>query len=169
LAGKQTVLTGKVGGTSVARPYSGGSFSVAKNGTIAYTYATPYRPAEVAILKKGAKKQQTITDLNHDILDHRTLGKCEEVWYKSSVDGRAIQGWVVTPPNFDAAKKYPLLVENHGGPIANYGPWFSPEIQLYATGGYVVFYPNPRGSTIYYTTIILAMITTMLWMGWMNY
>lgn len=149
LAGKQTVLTGKVGGTSVARPYSGGSFSVAKNGTIAYTYATPYRPAEVAILKKGAKQQQTITDLNHDILDHRTLGKCEEVWYKSSVDGRAIQGWVVTPPNFDAAKKYPLLVENHGGPIANYGPWFSPEIQLYATGGYVVFYPNPRGSTSY--------------------
>ena len=149
LAGKTSVITGKVGGASVARPYSGGSFSVSKNGTIAYTYSTPYRPAEIAILEKGTKAFQQITQLNQDILDYRTLGECKEVWYKSSVDGRDIQGWVVTPPNLDASKKYPLLVENHGGPIANYGPWFSPEIQLYASGGYVVFYPNPRGSTSY--------------------
>ncbi|MDH3621009.1 MAG: prolyl oligopeptidase family serine peptidase, partial [Gammaproteobacteria bacterium] len=53
------------------------------------------------------------------------------------------------PPGYDTEQKYPLLVENHGGPISNYGPWFSPEIQLYAAAGYVVFYPNPRGSTGY--------------------
>jgi dipeptidyl aminopeptidase/acylaminoacyl peptidase len=73
----------------------------------------------------------------------------EEIWYKSSVDGRDIQGWVAKPPGFDSERKYPLLVENHGGPISNYGPRFSPEIQLYAAAGYVVFYPNPRGSTSY--------------------
>ena len=149
LSGNIKTITGNVGGTSVARPYSGGSFSVANNGTIAFTYSTPYHPAELAILKKGASKSVQVMSLNHDVLDYRTLGKVEEIWYKSSVDQIDIQGWVVTPPNFDTNKKYPLLVENHGGPIANYGPWFSPEIQLYATGGYVVFYPNPRGSTSY--------------------
>ena len=100
-------------------------------------------------MKSGSTTSKMLTDLNGDLLDYRTLGKVEEVWYKSSFDGRDIQGWVVTPPNFDASKKYPLMVENHGGPISNYGPWFSPEVQLYATGGYVVFYPNPRGSTSY--------------------
>nr|MBX2873840.1 prolyl oligopeptidase family serine peptidase [Saprospiraceae bacterium] len=60
-----------------------------------------------------------------------------------------IQGWIVYPPNFDPSKKYPLLIENHGGPISNYGDRFSPEMQLYATAGFVVLYPNPRGSTSY--------------------
>lgn len=58
---------------------------------------------------------------------------------------------MVTPPGFDPAKKYPLLLEIHGGPFAAYGPWFAPEIQLYAAAGYVVVYANPRGSTSYGT------------------
>lgn len=65
------------------------------------------------------------------------------------MDGRDIQGWVVKPPGFDPQKNYPLLVENHGGPVSNYGARFSPEVQLYAAAGYIVFYPNPRGSTGY--------------------
>jgi len=65
------------------------------------------------------------------------------------VDQREIQGWIVKPPGYDASKPYPLLVENHGGPVAHYGPYFSPEVQLYAAAGYLVFYPNPRGSTSY--------------------
>ncbi len=60
-----------------------------------------------------------------------------------------IQGWVVTPPGFDPSKKYPLLLEIHGGPVANYGPRFAVEIQLYAAAGYVVLYANPRGSDSY--------------------
>jgi dipeptidyl aminopeptidase/acylaminoacyl peptidase len=87
--------------------------------------------------------------LNDDVLGQRTLGKVEEIWYKSSFDKRDIQGWIVTPPDFDPSKLYPLIVENHGGPISNYGDRFSPEMQLYASAGYVVFYPNPRGSTSY--------------------
>ncbi len=60
-----------------------------------------------------------------------------------------MQGWLVTPPDFDPSKKYPLLLEIHGGPFAAYGPQFSAEIQLYAAAGYVVLYSNPRGSTSY--------------------
>ena len=148
LAGKTKVIIGDVGGTSIGRPYSGGNFSLDKNNNIVFTKGSPYHPAEVGLVN-GTSSSKMLTSLNNDLLDYRTLGKVEEVWYKSSFDGRDIQGWVVTPPNFDASKKYPLLVENHGGPISNYGPWFSPEVQLYATGGYVVFYPNPRGSTSY--------------------
>lgn len=73
----------------------------------------------------------------------------QEIWYTSSIDGRQLQGWVVKPPHFNPSKKYPLIVENHGGPILNYGDRFSAEMQLYAAAGYVVFYPNPRGSTSY--------------------
>jgi len=149
LAGKLTDLAGNLGGTTIGRPYGGGSFSVAPSGSIAYTHVTPYRPSELAIIEGRSSEPRVVTAFNKDLLDWRDLGQVEEVWYKSSVDGRDIQGWVVKPPGFDPAVKYPLLVENHGGPIANYGARFSPEIQLYAAAGYIVFYPNPRGSTGY--------------------
>ena len=55
----------------------------------------------------------------------------------------------MTPPDFDAAKDYPLVLEIHGGPFTAYGPHFSVEAQLYAAAGYVVLYTNPRGSTSY--------------------
>ena len=83
------------------------------------------------------------------VFKDKDLGDFEEIWYNSSVDGRKIQGWIARPPGFDINKKYPLIVENHGGPISNYGDRFSPEILLYSSAGYVVFYPNPRGSTSY--------------------
>jgi dipeptidyl aminopeptidase/acylaminoacyl peptidase len=67
----------------------------------------------------------------------------------SSVDGRPIGAWLVTPPEFDATKKYPLILEIHGGPYAAYGPTFATDMQLYASAGYVVLYTNPRGSTSY--------------------
>ncbi len=149
LSGKTTLVANNVGGTSIGRPYGGGSYSVSNTGKIAYTHTTPNHPSEVAIVQKGVKKEQLISNLNNDLLDYRNLANVEEIWYKSSVDGNDIQGWIVKPFDFDASKKYPLLVENHGGPISNYGDRFSPEIQLYAAAGYIVFYPNPRGSTSY--------------------
>ena len=148
LSGNTTVVANDVGGTSIGRPYGGGSFSVANNGMIALNQTTPYYPAELAVTGMGEDAQR-ITDLNADLLDYRKLGETEEIWYTSSVDGRKIQGWIVKPPFFDSNKSYPMIVENHGGPISNYGDRFSPEIQLMASAGYVVFYPNPRGSTSY--------------------
>jgi dipeptidyl aminopeptidase/acylaminoacyl peptidase len=149
LTGKMRDVAENLGGTTIGRPYGGGSFSVAPSGRIAYTHVTPYRPAELAIVASQKSAPTVITSFNEDLLNWRDLGEVEELWYKSSVDGRDIQGWVVKPPGFDPQKNYPLLVENHGGPVSNYGARFSPEVQLYAAAGYIVFYPNPRGSTGY--------------------
>ncbi|MFK7734355.1 MAG: prolyl oligopeptidase family serine peptidase [Pseudomonadales bacterium] len=148
LSGKFRAVSDHLGGEAMGRPYGGGSFSVSKNNRIAFSYSTPYRPADVAVV--GSSGAPTVvTLLNEDLLGHRTLGKVEELWYSSSFDQRKIQGWIVWPPNYDKDKAYPLLVENHGGPISNYGARFSPEIQLYASADYIVFYPNARGSTGY--------------------
>ncbi|MBN4047354.1 S9 family peptidase, partial [bacterium AH-315-P13] len=149
LSGNIKKVADNVGGTTLGRPYPSGSYSVSQNGIIVYTQTRPEYPAELAVIKPKQKASNLITNLNEDVLSHRELGKVEEVWYKSSFDGRDIQGWIVKPPFYDASKKYPLLVENHGGPILNYGDRFTTEIQLYAADGYVVFYPNPRGSTSY--------------------
>ncbi len=145
--GKVEPLVDDVGGLSMGRPYTGGRF-LAANGRVAYTRGTEYRPADVAVLERG-RPARILTDLNADVLGHKVLGRVEEFWVKSSADGLDIQGWIVTPPDFDHAKKYPLLLEIHGGPHSAYGPHFAPETQLYASAGYVVLYVNPRGSTSY--------------------
>jgi len=153
LAGKMRVMADDVGGNDVTRPYSGGSFSSAANGSganvrFAYTKAAPLAPAALAT-GTSPRDIVTLTALSGTVLDDRTLGTVEELSFDSSVDKRKIQGWIVKPPGFDAAKKYPFLLEIHGGPFAAYGPNFAAEIQLYAAAGYVVLYLNPRGSTGY--------------------
>jgi len=90
-----------------------------------------------------------LTSLNEDLLAHRTLGQVNEIVYKSSADGQEIQGWYITPPNYDPNKKYPLILEIHGGPHLAYGPHFSAELQIMAAAGYIVFYNNYRGSLSY--------------------
>ena len=149
LDGEIRVLAESLGGTSYGRPYGGGSFSVSKQGRFAYTVGTPTRPADVVVGGRDESGTKRLTSLNTDLLDHKQLGKVEEVWWDSSYDGRKVQGWLVTPSDFDASRKYPLILEIHGGPISNYGDRFSAEVQLYATAGYVVLYANPRGSTSY--------------------
>jgi acylaminoacyl-peptidase len=72
----------------------------------------------------------------------------EELWY-ASFDDAKVQGWVVKPPGFDSARRYPLVVLIHGGPHGAYGNAFSDEFQMLAARGYVVLYTNPRGSTGY--------------------
>jgi len=147
LSGKVKKIADNLGGTTIGRPYGGGSYSMSNTDNIVYTMTTPYHPSDIAYY--DGKKSTRLTNLNNDLLSNRDLGRIDEIWYKSSVDGRRIQGWIARPPGFDPSKKYPLIVENHGGPISNYGDRFSPEILLYSAAGYVVFYPNPRGSTSY--------------------
>ncbi|HSR50770.1 MAG TPA: S9 family peptidase [Acidobacteriota bacterium] len=148
LQGNITKIADNLGGTSLGRPYGGGSFSVSEGGRIAYTYSRPDRPADLAVAAKGQQARR-LTGLNEDLFGHKTLGAVEEIWYESSFDQRQVQGWIVKPPDFDPSKKYPLVLEIHGGPFSNYGDRFSAEIQLYASAGYVVLYTNPRGSTSY--------------------
>jgi dipeptidyl aminopeptidase/acylaminoacyl peptidase len=67
----------------------------------------------------------------------------------SSIDKAPVDAWILRPPGFDPARRYPLILEIHGGPFENYGPTFATDDQLYAAAGYVVLYANPRGSTSY--------------------
>ncbi len=143
----ETVVDG-VGSLSLGRPYAGGDFSLAPNGRIVYTQTGPDHPADLATVARG-REPGRLTRLNDDLLGHKELGAVEEIWYESSFDGRRVQGWIVKPPGFDPSRKYPLLLEIHGGPFANYGDRFAAEIQLFAAAGYVVLYTNPRGSTSY--------------------
>ncbi|TMN71966.1 peptidase S9 family protein [Pseudoalteromonas sp. S1727] len=146
-SGKRKVITEQIGSVSFGRPYSGGDFDISDDGDVAVTLADTQRPADVAVIKNG--KMQRLTKLNDDALGNKQLAKVEEIWVKSSHDGLPVQGWVAYPPGFDSSKKYPLILEIHGGPVANYGPHFSTEVQLFAAKGSVVLYMNPRGSDSY--------------------
>lgn len=127
--------------------YGGGSFSVAHTGVVAYTYGRTDVPGDVAVNNQGATK--VLTSINQELLEQKKPGRVEEISYQSSKDQRKIEGWIVYPPDFDAAKKYPLILEIHGGPFADYGDRFDFEKQVWAAMGYVVLYTNPRGSTSY--------------------
>ena len=109
--------------------------------------STPVQVGELyTIASDGAQQQRT--DVNAALFGQLHLAEPEEIWFRS-FDGRRIQMWVQKPPDFDASKKYPLILDIHGGPHAAYGWVFDHEFQWMAAKGYVVVYPNPRGSTSY--------------------
>ncbi|HMN45388.1 MAG TPA: S9 family peptidase [Povalibacter sp.] len=145
--GRIEPLADNLSGAGLDRPYTGGAFSVANNGAVAFTGGTAQRPSDVFIESRGRVRQ--LTHLNDAFLGAKTLGDVKPLAVKSSVDQRPIGAWLVTPPDFDRTKKYPLILEIHGGPYAAYAPLFSTDYQLYASAGYVVLYTNPRGSTSY--------------------
>lgn len=147
LSGGLRVVAEGLGGTTLGRPYTSGAFAAARDGAIVYTGGSAGRPADIHVARRGTVRR--LTDLNEDLLGHRDLGEVHEIVYPSSFDGTEIQGWYLTPPGFDPARKYPLILEIHGGPVAAYGPHFSAEMQLYAARGYVIFYDNHRGSSSY--------------------
>jgi dipeptidyl aminopeptidase/acylaminoacyl peptidase len=146
LGGRVGNLVDDLGGEAWSRPYGGGSFSVARDGSIAYSANDPYDPSQVGLYDGG--KSRRLTRLNEDLLALRDLGQVEELW-STAADGRRSQSWLIRPPGHDPSKKYPLILEIHGGPFANYGPRFAAELQLYAAAGYNVLFSNPRGSTSY--------------------
>jgi dipeptidyl aminopeptidase/acylaminoacyl peptidase len=148
LQGKMRALADGVGGNDVSRPYSGGSFSIAPNGRFAFTKASATAPAALAT-GTSPRDITTIASFSDTLLAQRAIGSVEEITFDSSADHRQMQGWIVKPAGFDPAKKYPFVLEIHGGPFAMYAPSFAAEIQLYASAGYVVLYMNPRGSTGY--------------------
>ena len=133
--------------------YSGGaSFSVAHNEALAFTHGDGNRPGDIAVRERAWPPSHltvVITALNRQLFMQKKLGTVENCWFKSSLDQRDIEGWIVKPPDFDPAKKYPLILEIHGGPFANYGDRFDTNKQIWAALGYVVLYVNPRGSTSY--------------------
>jgi dipeptidyl aminopeptidase/acylaminoacyl peptidase len=124
-----------------------GVTDVGKDGTLVGVLTDPHRPGDVWLRSvKGTMHQ--LTRVNDDVLEGVKLGKVEEIKYKSK-DGLEIQGWVVFPPDFDPNRKYPLILQIHGGPHAMYGVDFSFERQDHAANGYILLYTNPRGSDGY--------------------
>ena len=140
------VLTENVGG--VGRAYAGATYTVAQDGSFAMNYTTLAVLSEIATGRPGSDIR-VLTGINDDLFAKREIGEAEEIWYESSHDGRPIQGWIIKPPGFDPSRRYPLILEIHGGPFSNYGARFDLEKQLMAAQGYVVLYTNPRGSTSY--------------------
>jgi len=120
--------------------------SVQNGGTIAYTVSTPTRISDLYVMNGSGTKQ--LTHVNDALFSKLNLTEPEEIKYKS-FDGKTIEAWVQKPPDFDPSKKYPLILNIHGGPHTAYGYVFDHEFQWMAAKGYVVLYPNPRGSTSY--------------------
>ncbi|MDF0716273.1 S9 family peptidase [Muricauda sp. 334s03] len=147
LSGKVDDITNGLGGLSLGRPYNAASFSASTNNKFAYTMGNTSHPSDLGV--SDTRNTKRLTAVNDDLFSFKKLGDVEEMWWESSYDQRKIQGWVVTPPDFDPSKKYPMILEIHGGPFTSYGEVYSAEIQAYAAEGYVVLYTNPRGSTSY--------------------
>ena len=103
---------------------------------------------DLFLLDTASGKLTQLTKINDELFSQLNLTHPEEIWY-NSFDGKRIQAWIQKPPNFDPSKKYPFILEIHGGPHAAYGFTFTHEFQWMAAKGYVVLYTNPRGSTSY--------------------
>jgi dipeptidyl aminopeptidase/acylaminoacyl peptidase len=129
-----------------------------------YAASGPTNPGEAYCQRLSAPGETAIqlTELNRDFLTEIDMNEPEEFWLSADVNGEAaVQGWILKPPGFDPAKRYPLLLEIHGGPAVSYGmSWFH-EFQYFAACGYVLVYCNPRGSQGYGDQF-----ATTIYQGW---
>ena len=115
---------------------------------LVYTISTPTRITELFVSERTGGMRRQLSHVNDELFAKLNLTAPEELSYKS-FDGKTIDAWVQKPPSVDPTKKYPLILNIHGGPHAAYGYIFEHEFQWMAAKGYVVLYPNPRGSTTY--------------------
>ncbi len=124
--------------------------SFSDDGTAVGTIASAHEPGDLYTFSLRDPNSVTrLTEVNTDVLHGVTLGEVEEIWYGS--DQFRVQGWIVKPPEFDASRKYPLMLAIHGGPHGMYNGGFNFAFQEHAANDYVILYTNPRGSTGYGT------------------
>ena len=155
-AGSQNLYVLPMAGTrtDVVQPVTRGSYmltttSVSKTGKAVGVLTSIHQPPDIVTYDVAKPDQiKQLTAVNDDILKGKTLGDVKEMWY-TAPDGLKIQGWYITPPGFDATKKYPMQLHIHGGPHSMYGVGFNYGWQEQAANGYVILYTNPRGSTGY--------------------
>jgi dipeptidyl aminopeptidase/acylaminoacyl peptidase len=161
-SGEQSLARIKTSGGKADRVVRGEDvvkqFHVGRRGEVAALISRPHLPPEVFVVEGGKLEQKTFT--NRDVLDGITLGAVKKVAFKSS-DGTAIEGFAILPAAYVEGKRYPAILDIHGGPQSQYDYSFSFEAQLYAAQGYVVIHPNPRGSTGYGQAFCLA-----IWQDW---
>jgi dipeptidyl aminopeptidase/acylaminoacyl peptidase len=115
---------------------------------LAYFYGRIDDPVQIFIREEYSGKERQLTQLNRKLLDGIDLGSVEEVWFKGPANND-LQGWIIKPPCFDPSKKYPSIMEIHGGPLTQYGKFFMHEFYNLAAHDYVVYFCNPRGGRGY--------------------
>ncbi len=124
------------------------SFSFNREKTIcSFQNASLDSPDELYCMNMDTGKTRKLTGLNRAYINQRAFHIPEEIWFNNG--DQRLQGWLVKPPDFDASKKYPLILNIHGGPRCQYGRTFFHEMLTFASNGYVVLYTNPRGSQGY--------------------
>jgi dipeptidyl aminopeptidase/acylaminoacyl peptidase len=125
------------------------SYTATPDGSrMAVVVSTPTVINDLYVLDTATGRMSPLARPNQELFSQLDLTPPEEITYKS-FDGKEIQAFVQRPPGFDAKKKYPLILNIHGGPHAAYGYVFFHEMQWMAARGYVVLYPNPRGSSTF--------------------
>ena len=161
-SGEQNLARVSASGGAVERLVSGprvvGALDQGSSGEFAVLVSEPHFPAEVFLYADG--KIERRSHVNDAVLASLRLGSVEEIRYASK-DGTEIEAFVVKPPDFSSRRRYPGILRIHGGPQAQYDFSFHFEAQLYASNGYVVVMPNPRGSTGYGQDFCLA-----IWQAW---
>ncbi len=125
------------------------SYSATPDGShVALAITTPTNIGDLYVLDTASRKMRRLTNINEKLFSEIKLTEPETLWY-TSFDGKRIEAWAQRPPDWDASKKYPMILNIHGGPHSAYGYTFDHEFQWMAAKGYIVLYPNPRGSTSY--------------------
>jgi dipeptidyl aminopeptidase/acylaminoacyl peptidase len=114
---------------------------------LAYFHADMENPCDVWVKDMATGRSKRLTRVNDGVLRGIDLGQTEEVWFKGR--GGKLHGWVMKPPGFRPGRKYPSIMEIHGGPHVQYGNFFMHEFYYLAAQGYVVYFSNPRGSQGY--------------------
>jgi dipeptidyl aminopeptidase/acylaminoacyl peptidase len=115
---------------------------------LAYFHADMVDPGQVWMCDMATGRLRKLTNINENMLRRMDLGEAEEVWFRGNSDND-LHGWLLKPPGFDESKKYPSILEIHGGPLVQYGNFFMHEFYFLAAQGYVVYFCNPRGSQGY--------------------
>lgn len=121
-------------------------YTISKDGQFALiTVSNPTFPGELFVYEIAKGERAQVTHFNDEWLNEVKLSKAEPIVYTSTNDLQ-VHGWLMKPATFEENKKYPLIVEIHGGPHTMYANTFFHELQLLAAQGYGVLYVNPRGS-----------------------
>ncbi len=124
-------------------------FSVSEDGgTIVFARRSVGEPADIWSCSSTGKSLKRLTFINQPIADEIDIRPAEEMWI-SSPTGKKIHTFIVKPHDFNPNRKYPLIINVHGGPQSQWADAFRGDWQVYPGSGYIVAMPNPHGSTGY--------------------
>ncbi len=142
--GNEPSLRTLIGATGVVGSYGFDG----EQSKLSYFHADMADLGQIWIRERATGRSRKLTRINENLLRARDLGEIEEVWFKGPA-GNDLQGWILKPPGFDASKRYPSILQIHGGPRVQYGNFFTHEFYFLAANGYVVTFCNPRGGLGY--------------------